>query len=127
MTEHRCSKYIAAYQVTLQTFGLTLSSYRELFIHLVYMYMRGRQLLKDMSMPGLNLFFLKLYVFRCKVNRKVSNENVGKTMSLLVVVMLASHRANPRTSQNSHVTSGHTKFQITQNTHLHFLFKMYPS
>lgn len=65
-----------------------------------------------MSMPGLNLVFV-IYMYSDIVNRKVRNENFGKTMSLLVVVMLASHRANPRTSQNSHVTSGHTKYPLT--------------
>lgn len=50
-----------------------------------------------MSMFGLNFVFV-IYMYLDIVNWKVRNENVGKIMFLLVVVMLVSNRLNLRIS-----------------------------
>lgn len=50
-----------------------------------------------MSMFGLNFVFV-IYMYLDIVNWKVRNENVGKIMFLLVVVMLVSYRVNLRIS-----------------------------
>lgn len=50
-----------------------------------------------MSMFGLNFVFV-IYMYLDIVNWKVRNENFGKIMFLLVVVMLVSIRLNLRIS-----------------------------